>query len=334
MSDSPFLFFSCNFRQAENNGFADNDRPVFLKWIKRIDIEVLLIVIDMRKLLIYPVAAFLSVFTFACSSEKVITADELGGEWNIIEVNDKAVIVPEFQTMPFIGFDFAEMRIYGNSGCNNMMGSILVDSLQPGSLSFGPIAGTLMACPDMETEQAVLDGLQRIKTFKVLASESTGNPLQVALCDEDGNEIVVMERKTEGSEKMDVAVLNGEWLIETINGEAIGKAEKMPYIGFDIAEKQVYGNAGCNLMTGKIDTVGMISEMGTPAVLSMTIGTTMMMCPDMAVEDAVLKALNSVRSVKVMDENNLVLCDEAGNEVLGISRDIDHKISAQEKREI
>ena len=53
--------------------------------------------------------------------------------------------------------------------------------------------------------------------------------------------------------------------------------------------------------------------------------------------DEIEPMLNQPRKVfnqEKMDENNLVLCDEAGNEVLGISRDIDHKISAQEKREI
>ena len=62
--------------------------------------------------------------------------------------------------MPFIGFDVAQKRIYGNSGCNRMMGSFEADSLKPGTLKFGQIGSTRMMCPDMKLSLIHISSLQ------------------------------------------------------------------------------------------------------------------------------------------------------------------------------
>lgn len=79
-------------------------------------------------------------------SKNMLTLSSLNGEWNITEVDGQKITDKK---MPFIGFDVAQKRIYGNSGCNRMMGTFEADSLTPGALSFGPIGSTRMACPDM-----------------------------------------------------------------------------------------------------------------------------------------------------------------------------------------
>lgn len=55
--------------------------------------------------------------------------------------------------------------------CNRMMGTFMVDSLKPGVLHFGPIAGTRMACPDMTTEQSVLGALEKVNSFEVISCD-------------------------------------------------------------------------------------------------------------------------------------------------------------------
>ncbi len=57
----------------------------------------------------------------SCGSGKnMLSVSSLDGEWNITEVDGQKIST---ERMPFIGFDVAQKRIYGNSGCNRMMGS-------------------------------------------------------------------------------------------------------------------------------------------------------------------------------------------------------------------
>ncbi len=114
-----------------------------------------------------------------------------------------------------------------------------------------------------------------------------------------------------------IAQLNGEWNISLVDG--MKPANKVtPWIGFDIAEKRIYGNLGVNHVIGTIDTEvkpGMIdlSQLGL---------TRMMGAPeDMAVEDRISKALSKVISYRVTDHGNRVdLYDERGNKVLVLQR--------------
>ena len=57
-------------------------------------------------------------------SKNMLTLSSLNGEWNITEVDGQKITDKK---MPFIGFDVAQKRIYGNSGCNRMMGTFDAD---------------------------------------------------------------------------------------------------------------------------------------------------------------------------------------------------------------
>jgi len=67
------------------------------------------------------------------STKEAASLSSLNGEWNIIEVNGSAIVPAENQELPFIGFDTATGKVYGNSGCNRMMGSIDLNS-KPGTI--------------------------------------------------------------------------------------------------------------------------------------------------------------------------------------------------------
>lgn len=63
--------------------------------------------------------------------------------------------------IPTFEFNLKEMRFNGHAGCNNLTGKI---DLRGTKINFGNIAATMMACPDMEVERAVIDALNK-KTF-------------------------------------------------------------------------------------------------------------------------------------------------------------------------
>ena len=91
----------------------------------------------MKKLVLKMMAVCAGALIVSCGSGKnMLSVSSLDGEWNITEVDGQKIST---ERMPFIGFDVAQKRIYGNSGCNRMMGSFEADSLKPGTLKFRQI---------------------------------------------------------------------------------------------------------------------------------------------------------------------------------------------------
>lgn len=258
----------------------------------------------MRKLILSFVFAAGALFMVSCSSgKKAIPVSALSGDWNFVEVNGKPVSSVDGNT-PFIGFDIAQGRIYGNSGCNRMMGTFNANSAKSGVLSFGPIAGTRMACPDMSVEQSILNALSEVKSYKKIA----GKDLSIALCNSKGKTVAVLV-KGASTQNATLDMLNGEWKIEKINGKALGKSEKVPYIGFNVTDKRIYGSAGCNSINGMLE-----QEEGVANSIKLDkLAMTMMMCADMEVEQQVLAALNTIKTFNSLPDGKMGLYDADGN---------------------
>ena len=92
------------------------------------------------------------------------------------------------EVTPFIGFNTAENRIYGNVGCNTINGALLQNEKTANSLKFENIATTMMMCPDMETETTVLNALNETRSFSIKNG-------QVYLLGENGNELLVLKKQ-------------------------------------------------------------------------------------------------------------------------------------------
>lgn len=230
------------------------------------------------------------------SSKDVVTLSSINGEWNIIEINGAAVVPSPNQAFPFISFDTTTGKVSGNSGCNRMMGSFEVNA-KPGTIDLGTMASTRMMCPDMTLEQNVLSALRQVKKYKKLGKEN------IALCGSSRRPVIVLQKKTPTVKLSD---LNGKWMISEAVGQTIPKGmEKQPFIEFNLSEKRIHGNAGCNLINGNFVTDGeKTSEISFPQLIS-----TMMACPDMEVESRVLKALNDVKSFGRLEGRGIGLYD-------------------------
>lgn len=67
--------------------------------------------------------------------------------------------------LPTLEFNLREMRFGGHAGCNNLFGKI---ELKQNTIRFGNIGATMMACPDMKVERAVIDALnQSLFNYKI-----------------------------------------------------------------------------------------------------------------------------------------------------------------------
>lgn len=241
-----------------------------------------------------------------------LSSVSLDGEWNIVKV-DGTTLNAAGGALPTIGFDGANHRIYGNSGCNRMMGTYETHSSKPGSLHFGPLGSTRMACPDMTLENRILAALKDVASYKtVTGTKGTDLPAgTLALCDAKGIQLLLIQRAS-----LSISSLNGEWKIVEIDGKAIGKTESQPFIGFDINESRIYGNAGCNNINGGFEQV----KNQPLSLLPGQIVSTMMACPDLSTEDAVLAALNQVKSFRFVGKEKAELLGAAGNPLLGLIR--------------
>lgn len=242
------------------------------------------------------------------NGKNTLSLSALNGEWNITEVDGKQI---SMNKMPFIGFDVAQKRMYGNSGCNRMTGSLEADSLKPGTLKFGQIGSTRMMCPDMQTEQSVLAALDKVTSYQTVSDQ----PETIALCDRDGKPLMTLEKKPDAAQPS-LSDLSGEWAIELAGGKKIeGTAEVAPYIGFDVDESRIYGNVGCNTINGVL-----VQDKNKPnSVWFDNIATTMMLCPDMETETVILNALNETKSFKT-EGGKVYLLGDGGNELLVLKK--------------
>ena len=142
----------------------------------------------MRNLLVLVVAMMMGMGIFSCGvSKRSASMQDIAGEWDVMSLNGKVVSVPDTDR-PYMGFNLQEGMVSGSTGCNRMMGAVTVDR-KLGSLSFGPISGTRMACPDMSLEQAIFQAMEKARGYAFLPDGS------LSLLDETGGELMVLRRR-------------------------------------------------------------------------------------------------------------------------------------------
>lgn len=88
-----------------------------------------------------------------------------GKEWKLLELNGKPV-VPDttFPKYPHIRFETGN-RISGNLGCNSFGGNYRTG--ENNGIELQDISATMMACPNLQVEQAFLDALKSAKAFRI-----------------------------------------------------------------------------------------------------------------------------------------------------------------------
>ncbi len=253
----------------------------------------------------YFAAAALACTLMSCGTgKKSVAVVDFTGEWNIVEVNGEKVSV---ENAPFLGFDKDGHRLYGNAGCNRLMGSFELDTLNAGKVKFGQVAATRMMCPDMTLEQNVLEALNKVAGYETVGED-------VALNDAEGKQVILLQKR----EVAEVSVndLNGAWEIVSVKGNPVGEVEKQPQLVFNVAEKRVHGNASCNTINGSFT-----QEEGQAASLRFgQMISTMMACPNMDVESSILKALDEVRSFEIKADGTVSLLGADGAEVLSLKK--------------
>ena len=119
-------------------------------------------------------------------SEAKTDAKKLEGKWNVVEVKGEKILK---EGLPYMEFDMAQNKLHGNAGCNMFNTTITLDANDVSSITIAPGAATMMACPDMATEDAIMKAMGDVKAVKAGNSES-----EMALVDQDGNVLLVLSK--------------------------------------------------------------------------------------------------------------------------------------------
>lgn len=122
---------------------------------------------------------------FACSEAKA-DAKKLQGKWNIMEVKGEKILK---EGLPQMDFDMAQNKLHGNAGCNIFNTTITLDANDVSSITIAPGAATMMACPDMATEDAIMQAMGEVVAVKDGTTEN-----EMLLVDEDGNVLLVLSK--------------------------------------------------------------------------------------------------------------------------------------------
>ncbi len=122
----------------------------------------------------------------SCSAVKNLTSESLNGEWNVTLLDGERIEPAE--NTPYIGFDAAENRMFGFTGCNRLVGGASVTDILAGKADFSRMGVTRMACHDDKYEQKFLSALGRVK--KAVAGKSV-----VKLVDESGKTVMELTSK-------------------------------------------------------------------------------------------------------------------------------------------
>ncbi|WP_304517633.1 copper resistance protein NlpE N-terminal domain-containing protein [Cecembia rubra] len=87
-------------------------------------------------------------------------------KWVLIELRGKPVEKKEGQSEGFIEFDMETGMFSGKNTCNNFFGQY--ELMEGDRIKFGQAGSTLMACPDMTTEQEFMEVLKIADNYNVV----------------------------------------------------------------------------------------------------------------------------------------------------------------------
>ena len=227
-----------------------------------------------------------------------VTPEQLEGEWTVSIVNGEKVTGDE---RPFIYFETAQSRFYGNGGCNVINGSFELDG---NKLVFADMLSSMRMCENAPFEYQINYALSQAATCKIVQK---GNETYLSLFDSAKTQIMELR-------KHNMDYLSGVWQIVGVSGEECD--DEALKLVIDIPEMRLHGNVGCNIVNGML----LIDADKSNSIQFMQLITTMKSCPDQEREMAILIALEEVEQAQPVSDEMVVLADKNGKELLKLRK--------------
>lgn len=106
--------------------------------------------------------------------------------WKLTRLGDRPIPTPEGRREPHLILHSEEGRVAWTGGCNQFSGGYEIEG---DSITFGLMASTMMACPDVEDiDRAFLAALERATSFRKTAHH-------LDLIDNEGSEVARLEAR-------------------------------------------------------------------------------------------------------------------------------------------
>lgn len=99
--------------------------------------------------------------------------------WLLIEVMGVAYAPSDDGPEAFLLLESSQRRASGNSSCNNFFGGYVIHAGQRIHFA-GNMGSTMMACPDMSTEESFLEALRKADNYSVAGDELSLNRARMA----------------------------------------------------------------------------------------------------------------------------------------------------------
>lgn len=230
-------------------------------------------------------------------------ADNLLGKWSVINVDEKDVTVSDDQ-YPTVSFDTngapaGTVNIYAYNGCNFINGSYKINGNQLKMV--GDFAATMKYCPDAVYEIPITMALNEMKQYSI---EKINNEYYLYLKNDAGTTLMTCR-------KHNLGFFDGAWRVTKIQGVQLSE-ENAPEIVVDLAEGKIHGNAGCNVLNGTV-TQNLDHEGGIGFT---NLFTTRMTCPDIAIEQAFILALEQIETCVPGSNNDTALLKDANGQTI------------------
>lgn len=226
------------------------------------------------------------------------------GDWAIEEVFGQEAIG---EKSPYLKFSEQDKRIYGNNGCNTINAEYSYNPADS-TLTFSHVAVTMMLChKEGLTDYLINKALDDTSRYEL---KETSDGYEMQLFNDEGKRVMLLTHQN-------LDFLNGTWKVTEIDGEPVN-VEKMKLV-FDVDEHKIHGNTGCNVLNGRLET-----DMDAPNTFSFeAIAVTMMMCPEIEYQTAMLVALEEASRAKPIDSDCVQLLNDEGKPVLTLQRTSD-----------
>ncbi len=227
--------------------------------------------------------------------------NSLVGEWTIIKVGTTEIRQDE--NMPYINFVPAEYRFYAFNGCNVLNGGYIVDGT---TITFDKVLCTQRLCPEISYDGDINYALREGVKLSV-SIKDVGNESYLYISDATGHVLLTMRRHN-----MDF--LNGQWSVAKVGNDGVD--DEGVNIFFDISEKKLHGNTGCNYFNGDIT----MDPAAANSVNFTNMIVTRMACPNGDRERKMLVSLEQTTTAIRGGEGKVLLIDRKGKTLLTLKR--------------
>ena len=232
-----------------------------------------------------------------------LTIDELQGEWVLYSMFGKTITDDE---RPYFIFDAD--KLYANDGCNTINANFEIDNNKP-YIIFNNALKTQRYCTVEEApyEYTIAEAINSAKSHAITIE---GNEHYLHFKNANGTNMMTLK-------KIDLNFLNGIWKITKINGDGSKCRNKDFKIAIDINERNVHAKLACNTVNGKL----LIDTNKQNSITFLDLASTRMMCNDIAIEQEILIALESVYTYKKDGNKKIALYDKNNNVILELTNE-------------